>query len=243
LVYGHTLLVKVVKVADAITWLRLLSLPFIWWLALVGEARLVALGLVLAGLTDFLDGLIARRLGQESSEGARLDAIADVLLLLSATTWLGLLHPEILRENAGLIAVTSVIYVTSLAIGLVRFRRFGNRHLYSAKVAGGLLYLFAIATLGFGGYSRLLLTLGALALIISAVETTLANLLLSVVDTRLGSVFLVWTRRAEIKTIHDIGSASRQRSQAPAAKVVDSSASPSSSIPTSAAPAPNEIQP
>ncbi len=230
------------KAADSITWLRLFSLPIIWWLAFHGQGRLVAAGLVLAGVSDFLDGYVARRLGQESPSGARLDAIADVLLLLSATIWLGLLHPEILGDNALLIAITSFVYVVSLAIGLVRFMRLGNLHLYSAKVAGGLLYLFALATLVFGDYSRPLLTLAASALILSAAETTVAHLFLSVVDERLGSVLLVRRRRHETRTIHDIGNASRQRSQAPAAKVVDSSASPRSSMPTSAAPTPKEIQ-
>ncbi|TMC69202.1 MAG: CDP-alcohol phosphatidyltransferase family protein [Chloroflexi bacterium] len=66
-----------VRTADAVTWLRLLLLPVIWVLAMLGHGRLVGAGLVLAGVTDFLDGYLARRLGQESSAGARLDAIAD----------------------------------------------------------------------------------------------------------------------------------------------------------------------
>jgi phosphatidylglycerophosphate synthase len=209
------------KVADAITWLRLLSLPLIWWLALLGQERLVGFGLVLAGFADFLDGFVARRLGQQSPAGARLDAVADVLLLLSATMWLGLLHPEIVGENVGLIAVACLIYVISLAIGPVRFGRLGNLRLYSAKLAGGLLYLFAVSTFVFGAYSRPLLVLAASALIISAVETAVAHLMLSVVDGRLGSVLLVSRRRTEVKTIHDVGSAGRQQSQAPAANFVE----------------------
>ena len=231
------------KVADAITSLRLLSLPFIWWLALEGQGRLVAVGLVLAGLTDFLDGLVARRLGQESPGGARLDAIADILLLVSATMWLGLLHPEILGENLGLVGITAAVYFTSLAAGLLRFRRIGNLHLYSAKAAGGLLYLFAVATLASGGYNRPLLTLAAGALMLSSIETMAAHFFLSAVDGRVGSVLSVWRSRAETRTIQAIGSASRQRSQTPTANVVDTRASPSRSIPTSATPTPNERRP
>jgi cardiolipin synthase len=186
------------KTADAITWARLLSLPLIWWLALQGQGRLVAVSLVLAGLTDYLDGLIARHLGQESPEGARLDAVADILLLVSAALWLGLLQPEVLSQNAGLIATTSIVYATSLGIGVARFRRIGNLHLYSARVAGGLLYVFAIATLVSGDYSRPLLTLAAAALMVSAAETTGAHLLLSVFDVRLGSLLPALRRHADI---------------------------------------------
>ena len=241
----QTLLMTVArwKVADAITWLRLLSLPFIWWLALDGQGRLVAVGLVLAGLTDFLDGFVARRLGQESPEGARLDAIADVLLLVSAAISLGLLHPDVVDENAGLVAVTAAVYVTSLCIGLLRFRRIGNLHLFSAKAGGALLYLFAVATLASGAYSRPLLTLAAAALMVSAAETTAAHLFLSAADGRPGSVLLILRSRTETRTIQAIGRASRHRSQAPAANEVDSRASPSSSIPTSATPTANETGP
>ena len=188
-----------VRTADAVTWLRLLLLPVIWVLAMLGHGRLVGAGLVLAGVTDFLDGYLARRLGQESSAGARLDAIADILLLLSATIWIGLLHPEILAENQGLVAATAIIYSTSLAVSRIRFRRLGNLHLYSSRAAGGLLYTFATLTLVLDDYSRLLLAVGASALTVSAIETMIANLLLSAVDERLGSVLLVRRRRAELK--------------------------------------------
>jgi cardiolipin synthase (CMP-forming) len=241
----QTLLMTVARwrVADAITWVRLLSLPFIWWLALDGQGRLVAFGLILAGLTDFLDGFVARRLGQESTQGARLDAIADVMLLVSAAIWLGLLHPDVVGENAGLLAVTAAVYFTSLSIGLLRFRRIGNLHLYSAKAAGALLYLFAVATLASGAYSRLLLTLAAAALMVSAAETTAAHLFLSAADGRLGSVLLILRSRTETRTIQAMGSDSRHRSQAPAANDVDSKASPTSSIPNSPTPTANETGP
>ena len=37
---------------------------------------------VLAGITDMLDGYVARRTGTESELGARLDSIADVVLVV-----------------------------------------------------------------------------------------------------------------------------------------------------------------
>ncbi|TMC69178.1 MAG: hypothetical protein E6J18_13080 [Chloroflexi bacterium] len=54
-------------------------------------------------------------------------------------------------------------------------------------------------TLVLDDYSRLLLAVGASALTVSAIETMIANLLLSAVDERLGSVLLVRRRRAELK--------------------------------------------
>jgi phosphatidylglycerophosphate synthase len=232
------------RVADALTGLRLLLIPGLWWAAVVGDGRIVGIGLLGAGATDFLDGYVARRLKQESAKGARLDALADNVLLISTAVWIELLHPEILRDNVALLAATASLYFGSLALGLIKFRRLGNLHLYSSKAAGGLLYSFAVITLVTGAYEPPLLWLAAAAFMLSSAETLLTQLLLSVVDENIGTILLARTRRQERMTIQAIGSARKQRSQAPhPANVVGSSASPTSNVPTSAAPKTNEIRP
>ena len=201
--------------ANLLTGTRLLLIPVLWTAALLGSGRLVGLGLLAAGATDFLDGYVARRLGQVSPAGARLDAIADNLLLVSALAWMELLHPEILRENATLIAVALGLYFASLPGGRL--------HSLSSKLAGGALYLFAVITLVTGGYEPVLLRLAMAAFILSSVETLLVQ---------------------ASHTIHDIGSAKKQRSHAPQAeKVVGSRTNPRSSTPTSATPNASEILP
>jgi phosphatidylglycerophosphate synthase len=232
------------RIADLLSGVRLLLIPILWIAATLGNGRVVGVGLLVAGATDFFDGYLARRFGQESSAGARLDSLADNLLLISAMAWIELLHPEILRENTTLVAVTFGVYLASLSVGLIKFHQLGNLHLYSSKVAGGALYSFAVITLVTGGYEPLLLWLAAASFMVSSAETLLAQLLLAGLDENMGSIFLARRRRAEMRTIHPIGSARKQRSQAPqSANVVGSSASPTSSIPTSATPNANESRP
>jgi phosphatidylglycerophosphate synthase len=232
------------RVADALSGVRLLLIPVIWWVAVLGDGRLVGLGLLLAGASDFLDGYLARGLQQESTRGARLDSLADNLLLISAAIWFEVLHPEILGANAVIVAATFGLYLSSLAVGLVKFRHLGNLHLYSSKVAGGLLYSFAVITLVMGSYSPPLLWLAAIAFMVSSAETLLAQLLLSAVDENMGSLLLALKRRADTRTIQTIGRARKARSQAPhSANEVGSSARPASIIPTSPAPKANEIRP
>lgn len=61
-------------------------------LALANSLWLMALGLIaLAGLTDFLDGYLARAWGQESFLGACLDPVADKVLIVAVYATL-LLH-------------------------------------------------------------------------------------------------------------------------------------------------------
>lgn len=231
------------RMADAITWLRIVLLPLIWVYALMGDGRIVGAGLIAVGVTDFLDGLVARRFRQVSPAGARLDLIADTLVLLSAAAWIVALDPEVVGDNAALIACAFLVYLVAVGIGIVNLRRLPNLRLYSSRVAGGLLYAFAVITLIGGRYDRLLLAVAVGAFIVSCVETVAGELLFSVADANIGSVLLEWRRRADISTVQASGSASKQRSQAPTANVVGSKASPISSIPTDAAPTRNDSRP
>jgi cardiolipin synthase len=71
-------------VPNQITLLRLGFLPFFLILISYEHYRWALLVLVAAGLSDAIDGLLARQLNQRSPLGAYLDPIADKLLLSSS---------------------------------------------------------------------------------------------------------------------------------------------------------------
>jgi len=71
-------------VPNQITLLRLGFLPFFLILIFYEQYRWALLVLVVAGLSDGIDGLLARKLNQRSALGAYLDPIADKLLLSSS---------------------------------------------------------------------------------------------------------------------------------------------------------------
>jgi cardiolipin synthase len=80
---------RVLTLPNALSFARILGVPVFLWLILVPQADLWALALlVLAGITDWLDGAIARATGQTSRLGAMLDPLADRLYI--AATLLGL---------------------------------------------------------------------------------------------------------------------------------------------------------
>jgi cardiolipin synthase len=76
-------------VPNILTLFRILLTPLLIWLLL--DARLAPALLVffVAGMTDGLDGLLARLLNQRSKLGAYLDPLADKLLLVSSFLLLG----------------------------------------------------------------------------------------------------------------------------------------------------------
>ncbi len=67
-----------------ITLMRMAIVPFFVIAVAEGDFRLALWTLIVAGLTDALDGWMARRFDMESVVGAYLDPIADKLLLVTA---------------------------------------------------------------------------------------------------------------------------------------------------------------
>src|SRR5687767_14938173 len=81
---------RVFTVPNQLTFLRFGFLPFFIILVHYQRYAWALAVLVLAGLTDVMDGLLARSLNQKSALGAYLDPIADKLLLSSSFVVLAL---------------------------------------------------------------------------------------------------------------------------------------------------------
>jgi cardiolipin synthase len=82
---------RVWTVPNALSFLRLLGVPVFLWLVLGPKADGWALGLLmLSGVTDYLDGYLARRLDQASRLGQILDPVADRLYILAVVVGLAL---------------------------------------------------------------------------------------------------------------------------------------------------------
>ena len=75
---------RIWTVPNQITFLRLGFLPIFLMLIAYDRYRWALLVLVVSGLSDGFDGLLARSLNQRSALGAYLDPIADKLLLSSS---------------------------------------------------------------------------------------------------------------------------------------------------------------
>ena len=105
---------------NQLTLLRLLFIPLIVITILDGNYRW-ALGLfVLAGLSDFLDGMLARVLKQKTALGMLLDPIADKLLLSTLFLVLSLDHKILWRvtvlvfsRDLCIIATAAVVWATT----------------------------------------------------------------------------------------------------------------------------------
>ncbi|HEX4996677.1 MAG TPA: CDP-alcohol phosphatidyltransferase family protein [Terriglobia bacterium] len=80
----------VLTTATRLTILRIIIVPVFVILLTYDKKGLALAAFVAAGITDVLDGLIARRFGQKTSIGAVLDPLADKLLMTASIVILSL---------------------------------------------------------------------------------------------------------------------------------------------------------
>jgi len=79
-------------VANLITILRIILVPIFIIYMLNNRVLASLIVFIIAGITDALDGLLARILHQKSTLGAHLDPLADKLLLMSAFVTLAIFN-------------------------------------------------------------------------------------------------------------------------------------------------------
>jgi cardiolipin synthase len=81
-----------VTVANFITLVRFLLVPAVVFALLTGKMGWAFAGFVIAGVSDGIDGFIARQFNQRTELGSYLDPMADKLLLVSVFVVLGYMN-------------------------------------------------------------------------------------------------------------------------------------------------------
>jgi CDP-diacylglycerol--glycerol-3-phosphate 3-phosphatidyltransferase len=134
-----------------LTVLRLLLAPVLVWLVYAGAPGLVFAGVVLvAFVSDYFDGVIARRLGVASAELRHFDSRADLVFYATAAWAVWRLHPDVVRSVAvpGLIVIG--LDVVRHVFDFAKFGRDVAYHAWSSKVWGLSLALALVLLMGFG---------------------------------------------------------------------------------------------
>jgi cardiolipin synthase len=76
---------RILTIPNVISFARILGVGWFLWLLLgADDVTAAAIVLLVIGATDWIDGVLARRLGQESELGRKLDPVADRLALIAA---------------------------------------------------------------------------------------------------------------------------------------------------------------
>ena len=139
-------------IPNVITLLRFFLVPGVVFALLSGRMEWALAGFVIAGVSDGVDGFIARQFNQRSVLGAYLDPMADKLLLVSVFVVLGLMG------NLPLWLVIAAVSRDALIIGAVLLSTIMGhpvemKPLYVSKANTAMqivLAAFILAELAFG---------------------------------------------------------------------------------------------
>jgi cardiolipin synthase len=135
---------------NQLTLLRMIFLPFIVIELLAQHYHWALTLFVLAGLSDGLDGLLARKLHQQTLLGQYLDPIADKLLMSTMFLVLSILHMipwkytvVVFSRDISILAISAVLYAIA---GLRDFRPsiFGKANTFAQVSAVFFVILFDV---------------------------------------------------------------------------------------------------
>lgn len=127
----------------------LLIIPFIVFF-LLGNYLIAFSFILLSGISDCLDGYLARKLNQISDLGKLLDPVADKLTLISVVICMGVLIPEILP-----IAIVLVIKDILMLVGgfyLLKKEIIPPPAKWYGKVATVIFYVSVVTIVFFKGF-------------------------------------------------------------------------------------------
>jgi cardiolipin synthase len=171
---------QVLTFPNQLTLLRMTFLPFIVIKLVEGHYRSALILFVLAGVSDGLDGLLARTLKQQTVLGQYLDPIADKLLLSTVFLVLSILHKIpwkftvlVFSRDISILAVSAVLYAIA---GLRDFRPsiFGKANTFAQVAAVVFVLLLEIEHQGWIAIARLTFLRATFAFtIISAIHYVL----------------------------------------------------------------------
>jgi len=139
------------NIPNLITLARLLAVPFAVWLIIHAHIMAAFWLLIGAGISDALDGYIAKHFDLRTVIGGYLDPIADKALLVSVLVALG--HAGYIDSwLVILIVFRDAVVVCGALLYQVLFQDLHVRPLISGKVSTALQFVFVATVSGVAGY-------------------------------------------------------------------------------------------
>ncbi len=168
---------------NLITMGRLLLVPFIIWLILAGREHEAFWVFVIAGVSDAVDGLLARHFNLRSDLGAYLDPIADKALLMSIYVTLAIIS-EVPVWVTILIVSRDVLIVGGVVLAWMMSQPTEMQPRQISKLNTTIQITFAAVVLGDLAFGLQIATIRLILMYSVGVVTVLS-----------GAVYLVdWTR-------------------------------------------------
>lgn len=150
----------------SLTALRAVLAPVVFLLALKNLRGLPIVLCVLAALvSDYFDGVTARRLGVVTAALRRFDSVTDTVFYLAVLGAVWRLERPVVFRFAGLLVPLLALEVIRIVFERVKFGHAAAYHMWSSKLWGLLLAVATMALLGYGTAGKLLVAALAMGIL------------------------------------------------------------------------------
>jgi len=162
-----------VSLPNILTLLRILLVPAVVWSIASGEHALAFWLFLAAGVSDALDGFIAKRFNMQTELGAYLDPVADKALLVSI--YVALAVAELIPRWVAIAVVSrDVMIVGAVVLSLVMAKPVAISPLLVSKVNTAVQIAFAAFVLASAGFNISVPGLAALGQVMVGLLTGLS---------------------------------------------------------------------
>jgi phosphatidylglycerophosphate synthase len=135
-----------INIPNALSLVRLMGVPLLF-IFVHFESPVWFVGwFIFLGLTDYFDGLLARRWNQTTDFGSMLDAVADLAYYISAAWFLIYLFPEYLVANIPYVIFCLVIFGFSMLISQLKIGKILFLHTHLSRSSGVLVFFGLLAS-------------------------------------------------------------------------------------------------
>lgn len=138
------------NIADWLSMYRIIALPLLLSLILLGDRTLFSWFLLLSYATDVIDGWLARYLKISTTRGSQLDSLGDQITLAIALIGLLVFESAFIRANLTLILIAFVPYLFQMVLAFIKYGKATAFHTYLAKLSAITQGVFILWLLFFG---------------------------------------------------------------------------------------------
>jgi len=154
---------------NLISFARILSVPLLLLFAVRGQEEAFKWLLLVALLSDILDGLLARAFALASALGAALDSIADALLMAAAFYGIWVFHYDFVQTHGPAVLLVLGLWLLEMLVSFWRYGKLSSFHTYGIRVGAYLLGIF-VMVLFIWGFNRWLFYLTIIVNVLAHLE-------------------------------------------------------------------------
>ena len=155
----------------------------------------------LSGISDALDGFVARKFHLESRIGSVLDSISDIVFLgVMAAKIFPTLLELLALWNWLLIIVPIFFHFVAYIICAIKFKKFSAIHTYANKITSAAIFFYPFTFIGFVRpvYEIYVIVFGTIA-IYGSIEMILIHIISHKYDERNKTIFFVKRNERDIQ--------------------------------------------